>query len=40
MIRITKILLPTDLQEQSLAGMKYAFSLARDHGAESAQGCC
>lgn len=34
MIRIKKILVPTDLKRQSLAGMKYAFSLARDHGAE------
>lgn len=33
MIKIRKILVPTDLREQSLAGIKYAMSLARDHGA-------
>ncbi len=34
MIKIKKILVPTDLREQSLAGIKYAISLAREHGAE------
>lgn len=34
MIKIKKILVPTDLREQSLAGIKYAISLARDHDAE------
>ena len=34
MIKIKKILVPTDLGEQSLAGIKYALSLARDHGAD------
>ena len=34
MIKIKKILVPTDLREQSLAGVKYAISLAREHGAE------
>lgn len=33
MIKIKKILVPTDLKEQSVAGIKYAISLARDHGA-------
>jgi len=34
MLRIKKILAPTDLMESSLAGIKYAISLARDHDAE------
>lgn len=34
MIRIKKILVPTDLMEKSLPGIRYAISLARDHDAE------
>jgi nucleotide-binding universal stress UspA family protein len=34
MVRIKKILAPTDLMESSLAGIKYGISLARDHDAE------
>ena len=34
MIMIKKILVPTDLSEQSLGGIKYAISLARKHSAE------
>jgi universal stress protein A len=34
MLRIKKILVPTDLNEKSVAGIRYAVSLAREHGAE------
>ena len=34
MLKIRKILVPTDLNEKSIAGIKYAVSLAREHGAE------
>jgi universal stress protein A len=34
MLTIKKVLAPTDLHKKSLAGIKYAISLAREHGAE------
>lgn len=34
MLTIKKVLVPTDLRKKSLAGIKYAISLAREHGAE------
>ena len=34
MLKIKKILVPTDLNDKSLAGIKYSMSLAREHGAE------
>ncbi len=34
MIKIERILVPTDFSEASLPAIEYTFSLARDHGAE------
>lgn len=34
MIKIDRILVPTDFSHASLAGIKYALSLAKDHGAQ------
>ena len=34
MLTIKKVLAPTDLHKKSLAGVKYAISLAREHGAQ------
>jgi nucleotide-binding universal stress UspA family protein len=34
MLKIKKILVPTDFNEESIAGIKYAVSLAREHGAK------
>ena len=34
MIKIGRILVTTDFSQISLSGLRYAFSLARDHGAE------
>ncbi|MBI2211084.1 MAG: universal stress protein [Deltaproteobacteria bacterium] len=34
MLEIKKILVPTDLEEPSVAAIRYAISIAREHGAE------
>ncbi len=34
MVAIKKILVPTDLEEPSVAAIRYAISIAREHGAE------
>ena len=34
MLKIEKILVPTDLEEPSVAAIRYAISIAREHGAE------